>query len=66
MLEWRLKAFRVWQTMEEPRWAKLGYPEIDYQDAYYYAAPKLQTERPKSLDEVDPKLRNLREAGHSP
>jgi len=56
MLEWRLKAFKVWQTMEEPNWAKLGYPKIDYQDAYYYAAPKLQKDRPKSLDEVDPKL----------
>jgi len=56
LLEWRLKAFKVWQTMEEPNWAKLGYPKIDYQDAYYYAAPKLQKDRPKSLDEVDPKL----------
>jgi len=56
MLEWRLKAFRVWQTMQEPSWAKLGYPPIDYQDAYYYAAPKLEKDRPKSLDEVDPKL----------
>ena len=55
MLEWRLKAFRLWQEMAEPNWAKLGYPEIDYQDAYYYAAPKA---KPKlaSLDEVDPEI----------
>lgn len=56
LLEWRLKAFRVWQEMEEPRyWAKLSYPPIDYQDAHYYAAPKMK-DRPKSLDEVDPEL----------
>ncbi len=55
MLDWRLKAFRRWQAMVEPDWAKLNYPPIDYQDAYYYAAPK---QRPKlaSLDEVDPAL----------
>jgi Fe-S cluster assembly protein SufB len=55
MLEWRLKAYRQWLTMEEPDWQKPKYPKIDYQDAYYYAAPKLK-EKPKSLDEVDPKL----------
>ena len=55
MLEWRLKAFRLWQTMEEPDWAKIGYPPIDYQDAYYYAAPKSAPKK-QSLDEVDPKL----------
>ena len=55
MLEWRLKAYRHWLTMEEPDWQKPKYPKIDYQDAYYYAAPKLK-EKPKSLDEVDPKL----------
>ena len=55
MLEWRLKAYRQWLTMQEPRWPKLVYPPIDYQDAYYYAAPK-KTDGPKSLDEVDPKL----------
>ena len=49
MLEWRLKAFRLWQTMEEPDWAKVGYPKIDYQDAYYYAAPKKKIE----LDSLD-------------
>ncbi|MGE4064010.1 MAG: Fe-S cluster assembly protein SufB [Rhodospirillaceae bacterium] len=57
MLEWRLKAYRYWLTLadEEPAWAKLRYPKIDYQDAYYYAAPK-QKAKPASLDEVDPKL----------
>lgn len=55
LLDWRLKAFAHWQKMPEPDWAKLNIPEIDYQDAYYYAAPKSQ-DRPKSLDEVDPKL----------
>ncbi len=56
MLDWRLKAFRLWETMEEPNWAKLGYPAIDYQDAYYYAAPK---PKPKlgSLDELDPEIK---------
>jgi Fe-S cluster assembly protein SufB len=55
MLEQRLKAYRHWLTMPEPQWAKLRIPAIDYQDAYYYAAPK-NIDRPKSLDEVDPKL----------
>ncbi|MGB6085018.1 Fe-S cluster assembly protein SufB [Parvibaculum sp.] len=55
LLEWRLDAFRRWLTMTEPTWAKVSYPPIDFQDAYYYAAPK-QKVRPKSLDEVDPKL----------
>ncbi|MEC8845536.1 MAG: Fe-S cluster assembly protein SufB [Pseudomonadota bacterium] len=55
LLEWRLKAYRHWLTMEEPDWAKLAYDRIDYNDIYYYAAPKT-TERPKSLDEVDPEL----------
>ncbi len=55
MLEWRLKAYRHWLTMTPPDWAKLNVPPIDYQDAYYYAAPK---EKPKlgSLDEVDPEI----------
>jgi Fe-S cluster assembly protein SufB len=53
LLEWRLKAFAMWKTMAEPRWAAVKYPPIDYQDAYYYAAPKAG---PKSLDEVDPEL----------
>jgi Fe-S cluster assembly protein SufB len=56
MLEWRLKAYRHWLTMEEPDWAMVRYPAIDYQDSYYYAAPKSDDDKPKSLDEVDPKL----------
>jgi len=55
MLEWRLKALEAWRKMEEPDWAMVSYPPIDYQDIYYYAAPK-QTENLKSLDEVDPEL----------
>jgi len=56
MLQWRLKAFRHWQKMREPHWANVEYPSIDYQDAYYYAAPK-KDRTLKSMDEVDPKLR---------
>ena len=56
MLEWRLKAYRHWLTMETPNWAKVGYPEIDYQNIYFYAAPKNAADGPKSLDEVDPEL----------
>ena len=55
MLEWRLEAYRRWLELEEPDWAKVSYPKIDYQDTYYYAAPKTK-EGPKSLDEVDPEL----------
>lgn len=55
MTEWRLKAFRYWQNMKEPNWAKVNYPPIDYQDFHYYAAP-VQKPGPKSLDEVDPEL----------
>ena len=55
LLEWRLKAYRHWLTMEEPTWQKPKYPAIDYQDSYYYAAPKTK-DKPKSLGEVDPKL----------
>ncbi|WP_181703704.1 Fe-S cluster assembly protein SufB [Chthonobacter albigriseus] len=55
LLEWRLEAFRRWQTMTEPTWARVHYPKIDFQDLYYYAAPK-KTAGPKSLDEVDPEL----------
>jgi Fe-S cluster assembly protein SufB len=56
LLEWRLKAFRHWQTMTEPHWANVKFPSIDYQDIHYYSAPK---KKPKlnSLDEVDPELR---------
>ena len=56
LLEWRLKAYRHWLTLPEPEWAKVKHPPIDYQDAYYYAAPKSPDDAPKSLDEVDPKL----------
>jgi len=55
MLEWRLKAYRHWLTMTPPDWAKLNVPPIDYQDAYYYAAPK-KKETVASLDEVDPEI----------
>src|SRR5262252_3897207 len=55
MLEWRLEAYRRWLTMREPTWARVNYPKIDYQDIYYYAAPKKFT-APKSLDEVDPEI----------
>jgi Fe-S cluster assembly protein SufB len=56
MLDWRLKAFRYWQTLNEPDWAKLNIDPIDYQDISYYSAPKQTADGPKSLDEVDPKL----------
>jgi Fe-S cluster assembly protein SufB len=55
MLEWRLKAYRHWLKMKEPKWAKVDYPPINYQDIYFYAAPK-KKEGPKSLDEVDPDI----------
>jgi len=56
LLEWRLKAFRHWQTMTEPHWPKVKYPPIDFQKICYYSAPKKRGDGPKSLDEVDPKL----------
>ena len=56
MTEWRLSAFNRWKEMKEPSWAMVNYPEIDYQDQYYYAKPKSMVKRPKSLDEVDPTL----------
>jgi Fe-S cluster assembly protein SufB len=56
LLEWRLQAYRHWLTMREPRWAHVHYPPIDYQAISYYSAPKTLKDRPKSLDEVDPKL----------
>src|SRR5208283_332369 len=56
MLELRLVAFRRWRTMTEPNWARVHYPPIDFQDAYYYAAPKVKIDAPTSLDEVDPEL----------
>ena len=55
LLQWRLKAYEHWLTMAEPQWAKVSFPPIDYQDAYYYSAPK-SAEGPKSLEEVDPEL----------
>ncbi len=55
MLEWRLKAYRLWLTMPAPDWAKLNIPPINYQESYYWAAPKTK-DGPKSLDEVDPEL----------
>jgi len=56
MTEWRLSAFNRWKEMKEPSWAMVNYPEINYQDQYYYAKPKSMVNRPKSLDEVDPTL----------
>lgn len=56
LLEWRLQAFRYWQTMAPPEWAHLKQQPIDFQDIVYYSAPKSDADRPKSLDEVDPKL----------
>jgi len=56
LLDWRLQAYRHWQTMPEPGWQKVKFPPIDYQDAYYYSAPKSPEDGPRSLDEVDPKL----------
>ncbi len=56
MTEWRLAAFARWEQMEEPDWAMVNYPEINFQDQYYYARPKSMIEKPKSLEEVDPKL----------
>jgi len=56
LLNWRLKAYQKWLKMEEPDWAMLSYKKPDFQDIYYYAAPKSADDRPKSLDEVDPEL----------
>ena len=60
LLEWRLKAFKHWEKLnknsKEPQWAKVKYPPIDFQDIYYYAAPKSMSESPKSLDDVDPEM----------
>ncbi len=56
MTDWRLEAYRRWLTKTEPDWAMVDYPEIDFQDQYYYARPKSMEVKPKSLDEVDPKL----------
>ncbi len=56
LLEWRLEAYRRWVQLEEPTWAMVDYPKIDFQDQYYYARPSSMKVKPKSLDEVDPKL----------
>ena len=56
LLEWRLKAYRHWQTMQEPTWHNVHYPPIDYQAATYYSAPKSQKAGPKNLEDVDPEL----------
>ena len=56
MLDWRLAAYRRWLELKEPNWAMVDYPKIDFQDQYYYARPKSMEEKPKSLDDVDPKL----------
>ena len=56
MLDWRLKAFNRLKVSREPNWQKPKYPKINYQDLYYYSAPKSMKDKPKSLDEVDPKL----------
>src|SRR5271163_4386513 len=55
MLAWRLDAYKRWLTMREPKWAKIEYGPIDYQDLYYYSAPK-KKDGPKSLDEIDPEI----------
>lgn len=56
MLDWRLECFSEWKQMEDPNWAFVQFPPVNYQDYYYYAAPKKEEDAPKSLDEVDPKL----------
>ncbi len=56
MLEWRLQAFRAWEKMEEPSWAHVNYPKIDFKSLSYFSQPKSMEDRPKSLDEVDPEL----------
>jgi len=56
LLDWRLKAYEHWLTMKEPDWAKVGYPPIDYQDSYYYSAPKSMEDGPDSLGDVDPEI----------
>lgn len=56
LLQWRLKAFAAWKKLEEPNWAHVNYPKIDYQEISYFSSPKNMKDQPKSLDEVDPKL----------
>ncbi|MGQ9863641.1 MAG: Fe-S cluster assembly protein SufB [Bacteroidia bacterium] len=60
MLDFRMRAFQAWRKMKEPHWANVTYPPIDYQDAYYYAAPKTHADNaPKSLDEIDPEIKKM-------
>lgn len=61
LLEWRLKAYRHWLTMKEPTWANVHYPPIDYQKIVYYSAPKRDEDKPQSLDDIDPKIRETYE-----
>lgn len=61
MLEWRLKAYAKWLEMPEPKWQKPDFPQIDYQDAYYYAAPKRPEDMPETIDDIDPKIRETYE-----
>jgi ABC-type transport system involved in Fe-S cluster assembly, permease component len=56
LLEWRLKAYERLKSLKEPNWQKPKYPKIDYQDLYYYSAPKSFKEKPKNLNDLDPKL----------
>src|SRR5215471_18169132 len=56
MLAWRLEAYKRWLTMREPKWAKVQYGPIDYQNIYYYAAPKKKKDGPKSLEDIDPEI----------
>ena len=56
MLEWRLKAFQIFNNLQNPDWAKLNIPEIDFQDYYYYSSPASLKDKPKSLDEIDPEI----------
>ena len=56
MLKWRLKSFEKWKRMHDPSWANINFPKIDYQDIYYFSAPKGFENKPQSLDDVDPKL----------
>jgi Fe-S cluster assembly protein SufB len=57
LLEWRLSAYRHWQTMKEPTWAKVHYPPVDFQEIHYYSAPKKMEEGHKGLDDIDPEIR---------
>ncbi|MBI2027124.1 MAG: Fe-S cluster assembly protein SufB [Deltaproteobacteria bacterium] len=59
LLKWRLKALAHWKTMKDPTWAHVTYPPIDYQKIVYYSAPKSSKDKPKTLDEVDPEIRNM-------